>query len=274
MLELVGPPGAPVIVVLGGISSSRHVTSSALDARPGWWSDFVGPRKTIDTNHVQVLGIDYCTSSVATTTHDQAAALASALDLIAVKKVRAIVGASYGGMVALAFGALFPERVERLVVIGAAHESAPIATALRILQRKIVELGIATGRGSEAVAIARGVAMTSYSSAQEFRERFDCVAEVDRFLNAAGWDFAARCTPERFLKLSQSLDQHKVIPEEIRVPVTLIAVEEDALVPLYQARELALRIGGACKLIEISSAHGHDTFLKAPSLIAPYVELS
>ena len=252
MLELVGPPGAPVIVALGGISSSRHVTSSALDPRPGWWSEFVGPRKTIDTNRFQVLGIDYCTSSEATTTQEQAAALASALDLIAAKKVRAIVGASYGGMVALAFGALFPERVEQLVVIAAAHESAPFATALRILQRKIVELGLSTGRGGEALAIARGVAMTSYSSAQEFSERFECADEVAEFLRLAGREFTARCTPERFLTLSQSLDRHKVAPEDIRVPSTLIAVEQDALVPVDQVRELAVRIGAACKLVEIS----------------------
>src|SRR5437773_9681989 len=35
--EIVGPRGAPVVAVLGGISASRHVTSSVSDPSPGWW---------------------------------------------------------------------------------------------------------------------------------------------------------------------------------------------------------------------------------------------
>ena len=52
--------------------------------------------------------------------------------------------------------------------------------------------------------------------------------QIDSFLTQAGRRFADRCTPERFLALSKSLDLHSVRPEEIFVPTTLIAVEEDA----------------------------------------------
>ena len=186
-------------------------------------------------------------------------------------------------MVALAFAAIAPQRVEHLVVIGAAHESAPFATALRIIQRRIVELGIATGRARDALVIARGLAMTSYASADDFSHRFrglddreasDKCGEIDEFLRDSGETFATSCTPERFLALSQSLDLHEVKPEDIRVPTTLIAVQEDTLVPVAQARELAARIGPHCRLIEISSRHGHDTFLNAPALLAPFVARS
>lgn len=286
VFETVGPADAPAIVVLGGISSSRHVTATESDPRPGWWDDFVGPAKVIDTNRFRVLGMDYRAvgrRNRAVTTHDQALALASALDRAAIPKVRAIVGASYGGMIALAFGAIAPHRAEHLVVIGAAHESAPLATALRILQRRIVELGIATGQAPEALVIARGLAMTSYASADEFSHRFggsgyreasDKCGEIDAFLRDSGEIFARSCTPERFLALSQSLDLHKVRPEDIRVPATLIAVQEDTLVPVAQVRELAARIGAPCSVVEISSRHGHDTFLNAPALLAPFVARS
>jgi homoserine O-acetyltransferase/O-succinyltransferase len=268
--EIVGPNDAPVVAVLGGISASRHVTS--------WWKEFVGPEKAIDTNEFRVLSIDYRASgrdNRPVTTYDQALALTEALDVAGVGTVRAIVGASYGGMVALSFGALAPERVERLVVIGAAHESAPIAIAVRVLQRSIVELGLKTGRGYDALVIARGLAITTYTSADEFSNRFESRAhDVADYLMEAGERFADRCTPERFLALSQSLDLHKVRPEEIFVPTTLIAVEEDALVPIAQARELAARISASCDFIELQSMHGHDTFLNAPELIAPFVTRS
>jgi len=281
--ETVGPADAPSVVVLGGISASRHVTATESDPRPGWWQTFVGPAKVIDTNRFRVVGIDYLSigkRSRPLSTRDQALALAAALDRASISKVRAIVGASYGGMVALAFGAIAPERVEHLVVIGAAHESSPLATALRILQRRIVDLGIATGRSQEALILARGLAMTSYASVEEFGSRFgelhgrdasDRCDAIDTFLSDAGQTFAARCTPERFLALSESLDLHYVKPEDVRVPTTLIAVEQDALVPIAQIRELATRISAPSRVVEISSRHGHDTFLNDPALLAPFV---
>lgn len=281
--ETVGPADAPAVVVLGGISASRHVTATESDPRHGWWEAFVGPEKVVDTNRFRVVGMDYLSvgrRNRPLSTHDQALALAAALDRASIPKVRAIVGASYGGMVALAFGAIAPERVEHLVVIGAAHESAPLATALRILQRRIVDLGIATGKSREALVIARGLAMTSYASVEEFSNRFgeldgreasDRCDAIDAFLADSGETFASACTPQRFLALSQSLDLHKVNPADVRVPTTLIAVEQDTLVPLAQIRELATRISAPSRVIEISSRHGHDTFLNEPELLAPFV---
>lgn len=280
--EIVGPAGAPVVVVLGGISSSRHVTATPENPERGWWESFVGNGRTIDTTRFRVLSVDYEAfgkNGEPLTTHDQAHALVSALDASGISRVRAVVGASYGGMVALAFGALAPERVRRLVIIGAAHESTPLSIALRILQRRVVELGINTGHAEEALIIARGLAMTTYSTAEDFSCRFNLDApdaqetrrSISDFLTSSGESFARRCGTDRFLAISQSLDLHRVRPEDVRVPTTLIGVEEDALIPIQQVRELAIRLAARCTLVELSSRHGHDTFLNAPELIAPFV---
>src|SRR6266542_472010 len=283
--ELVGPDNAPVVVVLGGISASRHVTSTPENPEPGWWDSFVGYSKTIDTNRFRVLSIDYQAigrKGQPLTTYDQAFALASARDASGISCVRAIVGASYGGMVEVAFGGLAPDRVGHLVVIGAAHETKPLSTALRILQRRIVELGIKTGRAHDALVIARGLAMTTYSTAEDFSDRFAAEHQDPRVtrrliadeLASSGERFGRRCTPERFLATSQSLDFPRMSPEDIPVPTTLIAVEEDALVPVRQVRELAIRLGARCRLVELHSRYGHDTFLHAPELLAPFVSRS
>lgn len=281
--EIVGPRGAPVIAVLGGISASKHVTSSASDPSPGWWEDVVGPGRAIDTRRFRVLGIDYVTVGEGTapvTTTDQAEALAAALDQAGVRTLHALVGASYGGMVALAFGVRFRARARRLIVISAAHESDPIATALRHLQRRVVALGREVGRERDGLAIARGIAMTSYVTAQHFDER---LAESDRddsrliehrigsYLKTHGERFAEKWTSERYNALSLSLDLHKIRPEEITVPTTVIAVSADRLVPVAQSRELAHRLGGPSQLIEIDSSLGHDAFLGDSSRISPFV---
>src|SRR5205085_1892190 len=47
--EIAGATGGPIIAILGGISASRHVTSSVSDQRAGWWEDVVGDNCAIDT---------------------------------------------------------------------------------------------------------------------------------------------------------------------------------------------------------------------------------
>src|SRR5690606_28162458 len=54
-----GAADAPVILVLGGISAGRHVTSCADDPAPGWWERTVGDGRAIDTARFRVLTLDY-----------------------------------------------------------------------------------------------------------------------------------------------------------------------------------------------------------------------
>jgi homoserine O-acetyltransferase len=283
--ELIGAPRAPVVVVLGGISSSRHVAATATDPTPGWWDAQVGPGRAIDTNAVRVLGIDYLDGGRGpdgrpariVTTHDQAAALAALLDTLGVERVRAVVGASYGGMVALAFGERHGERVDQLVVIGAAHESHPMSTGLRALQRRIVELGLEHGFAGDALAVARGIAMTTYRTAREFADRFDNTPgslsetdvsfEVERYLANRGASFAAKFRPEYFLALSLSSDLHRVDPAAIRTPTTIVAAEGDTLVPQVQTRSLARRLAVPGRFVFLPTIFGHDAFLKEPAKI-------
>ena len=285
--ELVGPVGAPVVAVLGGISATRHVSSNAIDAQQGWWEEVVGPGRAIDTTQFLVIGIDYVSSfhgSSTVTTFDQADALVSALDHARIRSLHALVGASYGGMVALAFGAAHRTRCRRLIVIGAAHESDPLATALRHLQRRVVELGSDLGRERDALTIARGIAMTSYLTPDYFKERFiDCDEcapadsrtiedRIGNYLRKKGEDFADRWTSEKYNALSLSLDLHQVRPEDIEIPTTVIAVSSDRLVPIEQSRQLVQRLGGPSQLIEIDSAFGHDAFLGDAHRVAPFID--
>lgn len=281
--EIVGPRGAPVVAVLGGISASKHVTSSPSDPSTGWWDDMVGPGRAIDTREFRVLGIDYLTKGTGAepvTSIDQAAALATALDLAGIGQLHAVVGASYGGMVALAFGLVYAERAGRLIVISAAHESDPMATALRHLQRRVVALGSATGRERDGLAIARGIAMTSYLTPTHFEERIaDCDRRdfrlvedsIGKYLKARGEQFADTWTSERYTALSLSLDLHSIRPEDVTVPTTVIAISGDRLVPVAQSRELARRLGGPSQLIELDSSLGHDAFLGDSSRLAPFI---
>jgi homoserine O-acetyltransferase len=281
--EIAGADGAPVVAVLGGISASRHLTPSTSDQRGGWWQDVVGENRAIDTGRFRALSIDYLwrsSGALPITTEDQADALASVLDHAGIDRLQAVVGASYGGMVALAFGAAFPNRVARLVVISAAHESDPMATALRHLQRRVVELGAAVGRERDGLSIARGIAITSYLTPRYLEERVGDEGRRDarsvedrigRYLRSRGEQFAEEWTSDRYNSLSLSLDLHSVRPEDISVPTSIIAISSDRLVPLAQSRELARRLAGPSQSIELDSSLGHDAFLGDWPRVAPFI---
>jgi len=279
--RLVGPANAPVVCALGGISSNRRVFDLD-EPRKGWWSEVVGPGQALDAERFRVLSFDYLGGSAETTgpgqvsgfpsisTYDQAELLVRLLNNLGIKSLRAIVGGSYGGMVALAFGERYPERVSRLVVIGAADRTHPMATAWRSVQRRILQFAVECGRPKEGLQLARALAMSTYRSAEEFEARFDGAPtraeerfsfHVEQYLFARGSDFAEKHQPEAIVGLSESIDLHRVDAARIFVPTTIVAIREDQLVPLSDLRGLAARLPVA-RLHEISSIYGHDAFLK------------
>jgi homoserine O-acetyltransferase/O-succinyltransferase len=286
--RLAGQPDAPVVLVLGGISAHRCVFDIS-QPRAGWWHEVVGPGLALDTNQVRVLGFDYLGGSGESTgpsaggvfpslsSHDQAQALRHLLDHLKIQHLRAIVGASYGGMVALAFGEQNPARVEQLIIISGADRPHPMATAWRSVQRRIVRFGLSSGRAAEGLELARALAMATYRSPDEFAARFSSPARtldgrfvfpVEEYLMARGRDYAARYRPESFLCLSESIDLHSVDATRITAPCTIVAIREDQLVPLADMRSLAARLPRS-QLHELSSAHGHDAFLKEAAALQP-----
>ncbi len=279
--RMTGPAGAPVVCALGGISANRRVCLTE-HPRQSWWAEVAGAGRPLDTERYRVLSFDYLGGSGETTgpeagqsfpsvsTYDQAHVLLRLIDHLGVKALRAIAGGSYGGMVALAFGERYPERVSRLIVLCATDRPHPLGTAWRSVQREIVRFGIESGRAREALALARALAMSTYRTGEEFLARFEGLPAweagrfrlpVERYLAARGEDYAARHCPQAFLCLSESIDLHRVEAARICVPTAAVAVREDLLVPLADVRGMVARLHSA-RLYEISSIYGHDAFLK------------
>jgi homoserine O-acetyltransferase len=284
--RLVGPAGAPVVAALGGISADRRVAAED----DGWWGALVGRGAALDTTRWRVLGIDFLGGSGGSTgpvrggagfpsisSVDQAGAIARLVAELGVGGLHAVVGASYGGMVALAAGERFPGLAERLLVISAADRAHPMSTAWRSVQREIVRFGLARGDGPAGLKLARALAMATYRSPTEFAARFggDPVPSggrwrfpVEDYLHARGDAYAARYVPESFVCLSESIDLHRVDAARVRPPVTLVGVREDQLVPHADLEALAARLPRA-RLHSISSLYGHDAFLKEAGVLAP-----
>jgi homoserine O-acetyltransferase len=277
--ELTGPAGAPLLLVAGGISAGRHVIPSDEFPESGWWqaqaASFSGHR---------VLAIDWVGADGAVDLPidpaDQAEAIARLLDELDETKA-AFVGASYGAMVGMHFAARYPEGLGGLLAISGSAISHPFASACRALQRQAIALGERHGDPESGVALARAMAILTYRTPEEFAERFADAPLIHAstvrvgaqdYLDAHGVRHCRRMGSIAYRRLSESIDLHRIDPATLRLPVTLAAVDQDALVPAADIEALAAAIPGSTFRI-INSRFGHDAFLKEEAQIATIITL-
>ncbi len=273
--ELSGAPDAPVVFVAGGISAHRHLAANGTFAEKGWLNDLVGAGRALDPAQRCLLAIDFVGADgkldAPIDTADQADAIVKLLDALGIRQLQAFVGYSYGALVGLQLAVRHPARLARLVAVSGAHRAHPYAAAWRALQRRAVSLGQLQCADAEGLSLARQFAMLSYRTPEEFEERFDAAPEIvhgrvrcaaEDYLDAAGAQYVARTPLTAYLRLSESIDLHRIDPAAVRVPTTVVAVEGDRLVPLSDSVALVEGLGTLGNLRVLRSPYGHDAFLK------------
>ena len=286
-VEWTGPRNAPAIWVAGGISAHRHLAANAADSTPGWWDGAIGRGRQLDPFRNRLISFDWLGADgeidAAIDTGDQADAIAAALDHLGIESLAAFVGASYGAMVGLAFASRHQTRLARLVALCGAHRPHPYASAFRSLQRQVVALGQLQCDERHGLSLARQLAMLSYRTPAEFGERFDqpvtldgerALCAADGYLAACGSRYVERWSATAFLRLSESIDLHRVDPAGISTPTDLLAVEQDWLAPPSELEVLAAAIGPAARLQRIQSPYGHDAFLKESQLVDAFLRVA
>jgi homoserine O-acetyltransferase len=277
--ECVGAPDLPVVLVAGGISAGRHVVASDAFAERGWWQDQAGEGRTLDPRKRRLLAIDWLgadgTLDAPIDPADQADAIAAVLDVLGIARLDGFVGCSYGAMVGLQFAARHPSHVARVVAVSGTHRAHPHSSAFRALQRRALALGALQCDEHGGLALARQIAILGYRTPEEFDARFGGARIVDGRVRTGAEDYldhcanayAARTPAAAFLRLSESIDLQSVDPEAIAVPVTVVAVAEDRLVPIDDAYALVERLARGPsprkpQLRVLRSVYGHDAFLK------------
>ena len=289
-----GPADAPLVVVLGGISAHRH----ALDAGTtrGWWRTQVGRGLAIDTTRWRVVSLDWiggpeaplplAAQTIIPGPDVQAQAVLAVLDRLQVAQAHAVVGASFGGGVALALAARAPERFTRVITLCAAARSSARTRAFRHLQREAMALGRAAGTPHAGVALARALALMTYRTADELEQRFSVAedselrpseqtsrTELALWLGHHGESFARRFDSHAFEAISHGLDQPALTEAELvrlKLPLHAFAVREDELVPLSAIQRLT-SLAPKSTLVVHSSLYGHDAFLKDTAPVATFL---
>ena len=306
------------VLIFTGLSPSAHAASSPLDPSTGWWEDMVGPDKPIDTNRYFVICVNSlgsCFGSTGPTSinpatgdryrldfpvlclEDIASAGRAVVEVLGIDRLCAVVGASMGGMTALAFAMLNPSASAGLVAISSASRSLPFSIALRSVQREIIRKDPAWLDGQYAdeappvmgMRLARKLGMITYRSATEWKERFgreratgELVGtepfgidfEVESYLEAHAIKFVGAFDANCYLYLSRAMDLFDACDHggsleaglgRVRVERALvIGVETDFLFPLIQQQELAEGLRASVPDVDfrtLPSIQGHDSFL-------------
>ncbi|WP_300530273.1 alpha/beta fold hydrolase [Maricaulis sp.] len=267
--RLAGNPDAAPVIVLGGVSADRRVLSD--EHGPGWWPGVAARGGALDPDHVQILSMDFLGSASGEPARlqDQASAALALADAAGIEQF-SIIGASFGGTVALEIAARAPQRVTGLDLLCAAAGIHPMAQAWRSIQREILELALDAGLGARGVDIARRLAMTTYRTPEEFAQRFGpagpddrCDRGVEGYLQARGSDYARTVSPERYLSRLDAMQAPAGGLERICAPTRLLAIRSDRLVPPAEIHATAQALTAVrAEVIEIDSLYGHDGFLK------------
>lgn len=185
------------VLLFTGLSASAHAASHPGDTSPGWWEEMIGPGRAFDTERYCVVSVNSLGSCFGSTgpgsmdpatgaaydggfpelrIEDIARASQAAVDALGVERLHAVIGASLGGMTALAHAAVFPGKARLLVSISGALSAGAAAIATRSLQREILGSALRGVPGAPSVASAmrwaRKIGVISYVGIDLLEQRF------------------------------------------------------------------------------------------------------
>ncbi|RUO48493.1 hypothetical protein CWE24_06855 [Pseudidiomarina donghaiensis] len=259
-------PSAPLVLVLGGISGDRNAINQH---DTGWWQ---GLAEAVNPNSYRVVQVDYAggtgeseVSSLPTSIAEQAALISSALQQHSLLEFHAVVGGSYGGLVALELAQHKALTIKRLAIIGAAHRPTAQAVMLRALQREFVRLGEAAQQPERGVQLARALAMMSYRSAEGMDSFYPDPQDAVAYIESRGLRTVQRSLPrarQLFEVFGPALDNYRIEPSNIEQPTLLIGFDSDQLVPPSVLEEFADRLPDCHGCHIFRSLYGHDGFIK------------
>ncbi len=309
------------LLVCHALTGDSHASGAARDGHPtpGWWDAVIGPGKRLDTDRwfvvcVNVLGGCQGTDGPASprpdgdgwygpdfpvvSIRDMVRTQARVADTLGIARWHAVIGGSMGGMQALEWGVMFPDRVGSIVAIATCAAATAQQIAWWSTGRRAIALDpnwgdgryydAAPGDGPHAgLALARQISQVTFRSDDVFTDRFgrepvEPLAgpfdlwqrfQVERYLDHHGNKLVRRFDANSYLLLTKAMDLHDLARgrgsieaafARISAPVLAMGISSDILYPAYQQHGLVNGVnatGGSARYHEIDSPHGHDAFL-------------
>ncbi|MFH0771432.1 MAG: homoserine O-acetyltransferase [Candidatus Omnitrophota bacterium] len=302
------------ILVEHALSGDAHAAGlSQGEDKGGWWDSMIGSGKAFDTDKYFVIcsnvmggckgstgpssvnpktGKPYALGFPIITISDMVSAQKSLIDYLGIERLLCVVGGSMGGMQALQWVALYPDRVRCAMPIATALKHSPQQIAFDEVGRQAIMADpdwrkgnyYGCGQPERGLAVARMIGHITYMSDQSMEEKFSrrlkdkdysfeftTDFEVEGYLRYRGDSFVKRFDANSYLYITKALDYFdlsggKLVSgnKPIDTRFLVIAFKSDWLYPPYQSQEIArqLKMNHVdTTYCEIKSTYGHDAFL-------------
>lgn len=313
------------VLICHALTGDQYVASThPVTGKPGWWARMVGPGKPIDTDRYCVIcanvigscmgssgpastnpatGAPWAMDFPVLTIADMVHAQARLLDHLGIETLAAVVGGSMGGMQALSWPVLYPDRVRATVVIASTARHSAQNIAFHEVGRQAI-MADPQWRGgnyyddgdppASGLAVARMAAHITYLSEAGLTEKFgrrlqdreqktfgfDADFQVESYLRHQGISFVDRFDANSYLYITRAMDYFDLAEAHggslagafmaSRARFCLVSFDTDWLYPTAESRRIvhALNAAGAeASFVELSSPFGHDAFLlESPEL--------
>jgi homoserine O-acetyltransferase/O-succinyltransferase len=288
-----------------GTSGPGHPT-------PGWWSSLVGPGLPIDTDKWWVIcpntlggcqgttgpaspcadGSPFGSRFPLITVRDQVSVEAGLAESLGIDRWAAVIGGSMGGMRALEWSVMQPDRVQRLIVLACGSGASAEQIALCAVQTHAIRLDphflggdyydTQEGKPLAGLGLARRIGHISYRSELELSVRFGRNAQdgedpldggrysIESYLDHHANKLNQRFDANSYLVLSRAMDHHDVgrsrggvrrALSSVKAKSTVAAIDSDRLYPPRLQYELAQFLPGPPEVTVVHSVRGHDGFL-------------
>ncbi|WP_099223825.1 homoserine O-acetyltransferase MetX [Listeria costaricensis] len=189
-----------VILLEHALTGTAHAAKHFEEDDPGWWDDYIGPGKALDTNRYYIICTNVfggCSGSTGPSSINPLTGRAfrlsfpgfSILDIVqaqrglikalGIQKLAAVVGGSMGGMQATQWAISYPELVDAVINIASPLAAGPDAIGYNLIMRMAIlnDPDFNDGNYSEqpqgGLSTARMVGMMTYRTSELFSKRFE-----------------------------------------------------------------------------------------------------
>lgn len=299
--------GRNAILVAHGYTNNHHAAGryAEADPQPGWWDGVIGPGKAIDTNRFFVVSSNMLGSSYGSTNpsspnpatgkpygpdfpeisvEDIVTAQKALIDALGVRHLAAVAGRSYGGFQAFAWGYLYREFVNRLIVVSSGPRSSQKPHADRELLARFAADPNWNGGwyydhgGIVATMIALRVAtLKRYGIEAKLAEEYPEPAAREAAIRklAEGWGRNFDANGMLALLRAQIRFNAELHFDRIRAKVLYVLVSSDELYPPTLAPGVMAKLQAAgvdATYFMLDSPYGHDASTPDAAKWAPILK--
>jgi homoserine O-acetyltransferase len=307
------------VLVCHALNASHHV-AGVYDGEKksvGWWDNMVGPGKPLDTDRFFVIGVNnlgscfgstgpmhanpatgkpYGAAFPVVTVEDWVHAQARLADALGITQFAAVMGGSLGGMQAMAWSMLYPDRLRHCVVIASTAKLSAQNIAFNDVARQAILTdpdyhggdyyahGVVPRRG---LAVARMIGHITYLSDDSMAEKFGRTLrngdyqfgygvdfEIESYLRYQGDKFSEYFDANTYLLITKALDYFDPARAfggdltralaNTRAQFLLASFSTDWRFAPERSREIVQALVHNKRRVtyaEIDASHGHDAFL-------------